>query len=628
MEIPALHGIARFSLFRMSLSNAAPKAGWQEVTKGTDKDPKTAASFKAIGKAWIARVAVPRDRDDQILWMRTVTKGYSMSTEVFDSNLRLTNSLTEWLPGNSPILTEPELKTTFFNGMPQAWKAAYRAAGKNYQEESHTAILAYMRGSERESDLKAKRNVAKQQRNGSSNRSIGGKTNSSGGQGKNHNGKNRSNNRDQGRNVRPRHEASKIAMSARDDEHHCYEHVDATHKWKECFEHPRFGSQNRERVKRESQARPGNAGGRGRGNGCGRNGNGRAHHANPIEQANEANVNEILAEGSEDELFAIENEMEIVLTFSMQDKELHEMHAFIAQEDTAAEKYAKALREHGEESVAAALDGLTRLSKREEPGWGDSEPDDDAKPSAVTATKPKPRRCKRSKLIDRSPCPNSIHEEELPCGRYEDYNPNQVLDLEQNISSVAFDHPHDERCIPSECKTWDRKSKFTSSSFASETVNTHTAHHLDVLKIQRKHQKESTKETSASQHGMTSSETATRNVPIMRTSSTRTSHSHIVMSKTCTTLNRPKTMVDHTNQSASTKMHTESESYLLETAVSNAVTSLYDEIHEFKLEVKERVDSKPSTNEADSLLNNKRPMRPIVHTCLHKLFKENVRVCR
>jgi hypothetical protein len=243
MEIPVSHGLARFFLFRMSLSNAAPKAGWQEVTKGTDKDPKTAASFKAIGKAWIARVAVPRDRDDQILWMRTVTKGYSMSTEVFDSNLRLTNSLTEWLPGNSPILTEPELKTTFFNGMPQAWKAAYRAAGKNYQEESHTAILAYMRGSERESDLKAKRNVAKQQRNGSLNRSIGGKNNSSsGGQGKNHNGKNRSNNRDQGRNVRPRHEASKIAMSARDDEHHCYEHVDATHKWKECFEHPRFGS--------------------------------------------------------------------------------------------------------------------------------------------------------------------------------------------------------------------------------------------------------------------------------------------------------------------------------------------------------------------------------------------------
>jgi hypothetical protein len=58
----------------------------------------------------------------------------------------------------------------------------------------------------------------------------------------------------------------------------------------------------------------------------------------------------------------------------------------------------------------------------------------------------------------------------------------------------------------------------------------------------------------------------------------------------------------HASQDA--KMHTESESCLLETAVSNAVTSPCNETREFTPEKeKERVDSKTSSNEADALLN-------------------------
>jgi hypothetical protein len=135
LEIPEDQGLAHFSLFRMLLTDAAPKAGWQEVTEGTDQDPKTLACFIKVGKAWITCVSVPSDsRDEQILWMRTVAKGPGVPTEVFDSNLCLTDTLADWwLLRTNAILTEEELKTTFFNGMPATWKTACRSAGKNCQ---------------------------------------------------------------------------------------------------------------------------------------------------------------------------------------------------------------------------------------------------------------------------------------------------------------------------------------------------------------------------------------------------------------------------------------------------------------------------------------------------------------
>jgi hypothetical protein len=191
LEIPDDHGKARFSLFRNSLANAAPSSGWEAVTKDlADNDQRTQQRFKDAGKAWIARVSIPNDRNDQILWMRTVQKGPNMTSELFDSNLRLTNDLTDWLPGNKDILTEDELKTTFFNGMPHAWKAQYRAAGLNAEEATHASILAYMRGAERESNNKASRNMQKQAHNGSSSNTSrhrnGGRNPTNGGRGRGH----------------------------------------------------------------------------------------------------------------------------------------------------------------------------------------------------------------------------------------------------------------------------------------------------------------------------------------------------------------------------------------------------------------------------------------------------------
>jgi hypothetical protein len=170
LEIPDIHGGARFSLFRNSLhgrTSTAPMTGWLEVNTGQLNVPLTRAHFTKIGRAWIARAATTTERADQIIWMRTVKKEPSTTVEQFESNLLLTNQLTEWLPGNSPVLNADEIKNTFFNGMPIKWKSAYRAANLNANTDTFNSILSYMRTCEKESNNKAKYNLLKQQQTNS-----------------------------------------------------------------------------------------------------------------------------------------------------------------------------------------------------------------------------------------------------------------------------------------------------------------------------------------------------------------------------------------------------------------------------------------------------------------------------
>ena len=127
---------------------------------------------------------------------------------------------------------------------------------------------------------------------------------------------------------------------------------------------------------------------------------------------------------------------------------------------------------------------------------------------------------------------------------------------------------------------------------------------------------------SASPPGMISLATAIRHVPLT-TRTTALPYLHITMSKTGAT-------VTHSLEPASpsARMHTESESSLLEAAVSNATTSLYDEIHEFSEE--EKIDDKTSTNKAtqkdNTLLNIHHPMRPITHLIAHLFQGQKTRL--
>jgi hypothetical protein len=271
--------------------------------------------------------------------------------------------------------------------------------------------------------------------------------------------------------------------------------------------------------------------------------------------------------------------------------------------------------------VKGALDALTRLHQAHAPGWRE---EDDTKPSAAEV-RDRPR-LPRETIESCSPCPDR-HEEgsNKLGGKYQDYDPQQCFDTGENLHSLAYTHPHDERCNESECIPWDGKSLFASSCFTATTIQTHS-HHLDELKIQLKHPKGHTKEKSVSQHGMTSSATAMKNEHVMKTSSTFRLHSHIAMTKTGATLTQQQVL--YSSPSGSKMQDTESESNLLETAVSNTVASLYENIHEFEEVEGEntRVDSKPSSNEADALLNIGRPTRPITHMIAHTIQGHRTRL--
>ena len=165
LDAPDVHGRARFLLFRNSLQgsrSAAPMAGWLNVL-GAMNFSLTQEQLRITGKAWIAHAATTAERDDQTLCMRTVTKEPTVAVEQLESSLMPTNQLTEWLPGDAPILADAEVKNALFNRAPVIWKEKHRAASASAATDAFVAILSHMQTCEKESNKEAKRKLLKQQ---------------------------------------------------------------------------------------------------------------------------------------------------------------------------------------------------------------------------------------------------------------------------------------------------------------------------------------------------------------------------------------------------------------------------------------------------------------------------------
>jgi hypothetical protein len=90
--------------------------------------------------------------------LRSALKTNSQTAEEFANNLETVNKLTDWMPGNAPLLTQEELKTACCNGSPQAWKMAFDQAGKNILTTEHPELLSHVRGRETDSNNRAQRN--------------------------------------------------------------------------------------------------------------------------------------------------------------------------------------------------------------------------------------------------------------------------------------------------------------------------------------------------------------------------------------------------------------------------------------------------------------------------------------
>jgi hypothetical protein len=160
LEISPENERACFALFRCSLtadSSSSAKMGWDEACNGNAITPLSKKLFIRLGKKWIARSAVERDRADQIPCLRTVTKGPNTTVEEFESNLLLCNQLADWLPGPTPALTADELKQTFFNAMPRSWTTKFRESGQLENLVAKQAVLACMRNCQKESNAKDNR---------------------------------------------------------------------------------------------------------------------------------------------------------------------------------------------------------------------------------------------------------------------------------------------------------------------------------------------------------------------------------------------------------------------------------------------------------------------------------------
>jgi hypothetical protein len=148
--------------------------------------------------------------------------------------------------------------------------------------------------------------------------------------------------------------------------------------------------------------------------------------------------------------------------------------------------------------VNAALDALTQLSggQAQEPGW-----------ETETAVAQEANR--------------------------KNFSPQQAIDAAQEFKRMKHDHPHDSRCSGN-CTQWDGKTAICHSSFSQPTVQ-NNSHHVDDMQLQSPLSKESTKEQSAFPHGTKSSVTATKSAHSIKT---WTSHRHVVMSKTGSTVRR------------------------------------------------------------------------------------------
>jgi hypothetical protein len=133
LDIPNEDEHVYFKLFRATLTGGAQNL-WDGLSPKIDyKMPGglTAEAFQQRGKNWINKVTFDNDRADPLLYLRTAKKICNLTIEEFGTNIILINDLANWFPGETPVLTEEEIKIAFYNGQPEAWKMAFTSVGKN-----------------------------------------------------------------------------------------------------------------------------------------------------------------------------------------------------------------------------------------------------------------------------------------------------------------------------------------------------------------------------------------------------------------------------------------------------------------------------------------------------------------
>jgi hypothetical protein len=116
-----------------------------------------------------------------LLYHCTAKKICNLTVEEFGMNLILVNDLADWFPGETPILTEEEIKIALYNGQPEAWKIFFHLRGENVSTTEYNEILSFMRYQENNSNYKQLCNILNQQCLGNTGQGPG-RNNNQGGQ--------------------------------------------------------------------------------------------------------------------------------------------------------------------------------------------------------------------------------------------------------------------------------------------------------------------------------------------------------------------------------------------------------------------------------------------------------------
>lgn len=133
-------GPERYSKFRAVLQGDF-RITWQTLSDAQAN--KTLATFAADLEEFIAIYFAPSSADDQMEYLRSATKPYSMTCEALGARLRVISRLCKRLPGAdaTPLIAEgTPMKRAYFALMPQAWRIKFVEAGQVLDVDTYTFV--------------------------------------------------------------------------------------------------------------------------------------------------------------------------------------------------------------------------------------------------------------------------------------------------------------------------------------------------------------------------------------------------------------------------------------------------------------------------------------------------------
>jgi len=122
----------------------------------------SADGFEYFAKAFIASHAAVEERYEAVQQLRGYTKPIKMRVQAFYYRLREINGYIQWMPGQEAPLDDTQLKQSFYDGMPTAWKNRFTGTGRPPTTTPLSSLLQFFRQQERTAQDNEHANTQKQ----------------------------------------------------------------------------------------------------------------------------------------------------------------------------------------------------------------------------------------------------------------------------------------------------------------------------------------------------------------------------------------------------------------------------------------------------------------------------------